>query len=259
MDRSIGIVVPAYEPDVSLLQTYVEAIEKDLGPAEIQIELDDPDGNVAPELESLDATVSVSPTRRGKGAAITHGFEALNTDVFAFVDADGSTPVHSLKAVLDPVVDGDCSLAVGSRRHPTATVRTHQTIARRWLGNGFAWLARRILSVPLYDFQCGAKAIDATVWSAVRNHIYEPGFAWDLELIVMTDAFGYEIEEVPIKWEDQPGSTVSPVGTSLSLAIALFVVRHRAKRLEDNRLHTAIQTYREDPTALVDRRKPNDD
>jgi len=259
MARSLGVVVPAYRPDVAVLSEYVRAIEERLDPAEIRIELDAPAPSVTDRLRDLPATVAVADVRRGKGAAITHGFEALSTDVRAFADADGSTPAGALASVVDPVASGDAALAVGSRRHPESRVHSHQTYGRRWLGNAFAFLARLALSVPLYDFQCGAKAIDADAWGAVRDHLYEPGFAWDLELVAIADALGYRIDEVPIAWEDQPGSTVSPVGTSLALARALVVVRHRARRLDDHPLHAAIETYREDGTALVDRPKPNDD
>jgi len=259
MARSIGIVIPAYSPDPEVISTYVRVIEDELAPAAIRIELDDPDPGVTRRLESLPATVAVSEARRGKGVAITAGFEALETDVLAFADADGSTPADALGAVLDPVRSGDADLAAGSRRHPDATVTTHQTYARRWLGNAFALLARTLLSVPLHDFQCGAKAIDAEAWASVRNHIYEPGFAWDLELIAVADALGYRIREVPIEWEDRPGSTVSPVRTPVAMAVALLVVRHRARRLGDHALYSAIETYREDRTALVDRSEPGED
>jgi glycosyltransferase involved in cell wall biosynthesis len=258
MARSLGIVIPAYRPDVDALSAYTWAIEETLAPAEIRIELDAPAPGVPEQLRGLPATIAAADARRGKGAAITHGFEALSTDVLAFADADGSTPVGALRSVVEPVDSSEAALAVGSRRHPEATVTSHQTYARRWLGNAFATLARLALSVPLYDFQCGAKAIDSKVWESVRNHLYEPGFAWDLELIAITDALGHRIEEVPIAWEDQPGSTVSPVGTSMALARALIVVRHRARRLNDHLLHSAIETYRQEESSLIDRSEYDD-
>jgi len=258
MERSLGVVVPAYRPDVDRLANYVRAIEETLDPAAIRIELDAPAPRVAERLGELPATVAVANARRGKGAAITHGFEALSTDVLAFADADGSTSAAALATVVDPVKASEAALAVGSRRHSDSTVTSHQTVARRWLGNAFAFLARLALSVPLYDFQCGAKAIDADAWASVRDHLYEPGFAWDLELIAIADALGHRIEEVPIEWEDQPGSTVSPVGTSLALAKALIVVRHRARRLDDHLLHAAIETYRDEGPALIDRPEHDD-
>lgn len=259
MARTVGVVVPAYHPDVERLIEYVTALNETLHPEVIRIELDDPSSRVEAALTDAPATVHSAPTRRGKGAAITDGFEQLETDILAFVDADGSTPVPSVKAVIEPVLEGTVALAVGSRRHPDAVVHSHQTYARRWLGHAFARVARLLLDASLYDYQCGAKAIDREAWQAVRGHLYEPGFAWDIELVAMVAALGFDIREVPIEWEDYPGSTVSPVETSLQLAQALFVVRHRAKLLSDDPLHSALETYRTDQPALIERPEPNHD
>jgi hypothetical protein len=248
---SVGIVVPAFRPDVDVVGEYVRAIDDRLD-ARIRVELDDPEPGVERRLRELPAEVSVADARRGKGAAITAGFEALadDADVLAFADADGSTPAASVADVLDPVVAGEAALAVGSRRHPDADVRSHQTFARRRLGDGFAWLARRLLDAELYDYQCGAKAVTVDAWRSVRDHIYEPGFAWDIELIATTAALGRSVREVPVTWIDRPSSTVSPVGTTVELGRALVFARHRAKRIAGSRLHRAIA---DEGDALVDR------
>ncbi|WP_436907188.1 glycosyltransferase [Halosimplex marinum] len=252
MSASVGIVVPAFRPDVDRLADYVRALDEELAPEAIRIELDDADERVVAALSDLPATVGVSPYRRGKGAAVTAGFEALEADVLGFVDADGSTAPGEFADVLAAIEDG-ADVAVGSRRHPDSTITSHQTFARRFLGDGFAWLARRMLDADLYDYQCGAKAITAESWEAVRRHLYEPGFAWDVELVAMAGALELDVAEVPITWEDKPGSTVSPVRTSLRLARALLSSRHRAKQIRNSRVHNAIAATREDPTALVDR------
>jgi len=249
---SVGLVVPAYRPDTERLSRYVRALVAELDPATVRIELDAPEPGVTESLAELPATVHAVPYRRGKGAAITAGFEALRTDVLAFADADGSTPAASVGDVLAPLVDGEADLAVGSRRHPEATVRGHQTRLRRRMGDGFAWLARRLLDAELYDFQCGAKGVTDEAWTAARDHLYEPGFAWDIELIAITAALGYRIAEVPITWEDAPDSTVSPLATPFNMAQGLLAARHRARTLQDSALHTALDRAADD-RALVDR------
>ncbi|WP_123537128.1 glycosyltransferase [Halosimplex salinum] len=253
MSASVGIVVPAFRPDVERLSAYVRSLDAELAPDCIRIELDDADERVATALADLPAAVSVSPYRRGKGAAVTAGFEALETDVLGFVDADGSTAPGEFADVLAAITDGGADVSVGSRRHPHSEITSHQTFARRFLGDGFAWLARRMLDADLYDYQCGAKAITAESWEAVRQHLYEPGFAWDVELVAMAGALELDVREVPITWEDQPGSTVSPVRTSIRLARALVSSRHRAKQIRNSRVHNAIAATRDDPTALVDK------
>jgi len=255
MSPSVGIVVPTFRPAVDRLCAYVRQLQETIAPATIRIELDDPRPETVEALEPLPATVHVSPYRRGKGAAITAGFEALETDVLAFADADGSTTAQELARVVEHVTEGTADLAVGSRRHPDASITSHQTLARRFLGDGFAWLARLMLDADLYDYQCGAKAMTRECWRAVREHLCEPGFAWDVELVAMAGARHLDVVEVPITWEDQPGSTVSPLRTSIRLARALFAARHRAKQIRDSRVHTAIAATREQPTALVERER----
>ncbi|WP_423751223.1 glycosyltransferase [Salinirarus marinus] len=252
MTRSVGVVIPAYRPDVDRLTTYVDALRERLDPAEIRIELDAATPETVERLDSLPAAVNVAPARRGKGAAITAGFEALGTDVLAFADADGSTPAASFAEVVAPVVDGAADVATGSRRHPDAAVKSHQTFARRYLGDGFAWLARRLLDVQLYDYQCGAKALTRDAWERVRAHLHEPGFAWDIELLAMADAVGCRVVEVPVVWEDQPESTVSPVETTLRLGRGLVVARHRARVLRNDPLHRLLDVRRRRPPALID-------
>jgi hypothetical protein len=247
---SVGLVVPAYRPNVDRLSAYVRALDERIAPTTIRIELDDPLPSTLQELDGLPATVATVPYRRGKGAAVTAGFEALDTDVLAFADADGATPAESVADVLAPLLEGRSAVAVGSRRHPDAEVVSHQTRARRRMGDAFARVARRLLDVDLYDFQCGAKAITADAWVAVRDHLYEPGFAWDVEFVAIAGALGYPPVEVPVTWCDQPDSTVDPLRTALEMAQALVLTRHRALRLQNHRFHGAFPTT---TTALVDR------
>jgi hypothetical protein len=257
--RNVGVVVPAYRPDTARFTAYLSAIDRVLSPAVLRVELDDPRSDTVEALQacSVPLELSTSERRRGKGAAITAGFESLaprdGVEVVAFADADGSTPAESLARVVQQVTDGRAGLAVGSRRHPDAEIVSHQTLARRRLGDGFAWLARRFLDVPLYDYQCGAKALSVEAWAAVREHLYEPGFAWDIELIAVSGALDCRVVEVPVTWEDHPESTVSTVDTTVQLGRALVRSRHRARSLRQDRLHAFLERSRESKPSLVDR------
>jgi hypothetical protein len=231
MSPSVGLVVPAFRPDAERLVAFLEALDERVAPAALRVELDAPTPAVTEALADAPATVHAVDRRRGKGAAVTCGFEHLDTDVLGFADADGSTPADSVADVLD-AVDRGAGLAVGSRRHPGAEVHSHQTLARRRLGDAFAWLARRFLDVDLYDYQCGAKALTAETWAAVRPHLYEAGFAWDVELIAMAGALDRGVVEVPVAWEDHPDSTVSATDAVPELFGALIASNLRSRRLQ---------------------------
>lgn len=251
---SLGIVVPAFRPDAERLASYLRDLDAELGPETIRVELDAPDEGIERTLSALDVPpleVNAVAHRRGKGAAITAGFEALSTERLAFADADGSTAAAELARVVGALDRSD--VAAGSRRHPDSTVVGHRTLVRRLLGDGFAWVARRALDSSLYDYQCGAKALTADTWRTVRPHLYEGGFAWDIELIAVASAVDRRIVEVPVRWEDHPDSTVSTVDTTLRLARALVTSRHRARLLRENRLHQLVASRRRPGPALIER------
>lgn len=253
MADRVGIVIPAYDADPEQLATYIDSLEETLAPARIHVEFDCPTEDTVRHVAETSATLRVSDRRRGKGAAVTAGFDCLETSILAFVDADGSTPATALAAVLSPVLDGSAHLAVGSRRHPDAVVTVHQSRVRRRLGDVFVRVARQLLPVPLYDYQCGAKAIRRETWEAVRSEITSPGFAWDVELICLAAAVGAEIQEVPIHWEDRPGSTVPPVRSSLEFARALFRGWHRARLLRGSRINRSLDRVVPTATPVIER------
>lgn len=226
----VGVAVPAYRPDLDRLRPYIDDLQESVAD-ELVIALDDPAPDIVAHLRQH-YRVDVSDTRRGKGAALTDAFDTLAPDVdrLVFADADASTLVDSVAAIVS-ALDGTATVAVGTRRHPDANVRTHQSLIRRSLGAGFTQLARRLLDVHLTDYQCGAKALTTDAWRTVRPHLHEPGFAWDVELLAVADALDERITEVPICWTDRPGKTVAPVQDTVSMARGLLAARERANTL----------------------------
>lgn len=240
---TVGVTIPAYSPDIVVLEQFVADIREVLDPAIIRIEIDAPKMEHVDRLENTADVLNVSNSRRGKGAAVMDGFDALETDVFMFADADGSVPAESLGHVVQQITDGTADVSIASRRHPGSNIVTHQTVARRFLGDAFAFSARKMLPTKCQDYQCGAKAVSAEAWDEIGYHCYEPGFAWDLEFVSVAGSLGYDIAEVPVDWEDHPESTVDPILTSIELATALVDVKRRTDAIATSpRFHDVTKT-----------------
>lgn len=244
MSRSVGLVVPAYHPDPPQLEAYIEALRSSLAPESIRVELDDPDGTYEGLANRLDAEVATSSHRRGKGMAITCGFDALDTDIKAFVDADGSTEAASVANLLEPLEADSVSLTIASRHHPQATVSGRSRL-RQLMSSGFATLASLATGFEIGDFQCGAKAITADCWADIRDELYEPGFGWDLELLWVAINRGYQVEEVPVEWTEAGESTVPPFRTAAVLLQLLGRISLARLRRTDH--------WKDGATPLVDR------
>jgi Glycosyltransferases, probably involved in cell wall biogenesis len=241
MSESLGIVVPAYDPDIEALLAYIEDIRAILDPSTVRVELDTPSDAVASRIEPVVDELNVATQRRGKGGAVMDGFDGLSTDILAFADADGSVPASSLATIVDHVRGETADVSIGSRRHPNSEIVDHQTVGRRFLGDVFAFTARQLLPTKCYDYQCGAKALRAEAWDEIGHHCYESGFAWDLEFVSVAGSLGYGITEVPVEWEDHPDSTVDPVWTTVELGRALLDVRRRANAISDSPRYRDIQ------------------
>ena len=123
MSGSVGVVVPAYRADVDRLREYLRSIEGRIDPAVIRIEWDAPRPGEADRLTDVAAAINTVSRRRGKGAAITAGFEALDTDVLAFADADGATPAAELATVIDTVRPGAAATPQRGPHVPNAPCR----------------------------------------------------------------------------------------------------------------------------------------
>lgn len=224
----VGLVLPAYQPNVQRLARYADELSEEIEPTVLRIELDAPrEGDVA-ALEAPSREVHTSPQRRGKGAAIMRAFDELDTDVLAFVDADASTAVPSFRRVVEGVGDGT-DVAVGSRRHPDAHV-TGRSALRETMSSGLVWLAKGCFDVQLNDYQCGAKALRREVWLDVGDGIEEQGFAWDMELLVAANSAAYTIEEIPVRWRGGAASSMNLVSTVGEFGKALVSIRRRAER-----------------------------
>lgn len=217
-NNSIGIVLPAYKIDPGKLNEYIDRLQNSISLDEIIIEYDQPDS--AEEISS-NVNLQSFERRRGKGAAIKHGFNVLETDILIFTDSDGSVPVESLIDIIEAIEEG-ADLAVGSRRHPKAESGYHQTYVRKILGDLLAKIAGTFLDPDLYDYQCGAKAIKKDKWNEIEQNITENGFGFDLELIFEAGKNNFQIQEVPVEWIDQPGSTVSVVKDSYKIGKVLL-------------------------------------
>lgn len=141
-----------------MLEQSIADIQTALSPATIRVESDNLTETHVDRLSAVDIDLNVSQDRCGKGAAIMAGFDALDTDIVAFADADGSVPADSLVDPVRQIKQRTADLSIGSRRHPSSNILAHQTVARRFLGDGFVFVDRHMLPTHCRDYQCGAKA-----------------------------------------------------------------------------------------------------
>lgn len=153
------------------------------------------------------ARVLAYQPNRGKGYAIRQGVAASRGASVIFLDADLSTPIEEIPRALAALEGAD--LVLGSRDLPGSNVRVPQPLFRRVASEIFRWLRNLTLGLwHIADTQCGFKAYRGPLARELFAAAQIDRFMFDVELLYLARRRGLRIVELPVQWEDAPGSKV---------------------------------------------------
>jgi len=163
-------------------------------------------------------------TNHGKGYAVQTGVLASSGDIILFTDADLSTPIEELDKFL-PRFDAGCDVVIGSRAIPGSDIRVRQARPRQAMGKLFNRIVRLLILKGFQDTQCGFKAFRRTAAMDLFSRLETPGFAFDVEILVMAGKLGYRIAEVPVVWRNSRPSRVRILRSSWQMLKELRRIR----------------------------------
>lgn len=147
------------------------------------------------------------PMNIGKGFALSYGVSETRGSLVTFIDADMELDPHNIRAFLDVMKDSDCDAVVGSKRHPASKVS--YPWARRFQSSIYQLVIRILFNLNVRDTQTGLKLFRRDVLLAVVPLLAVKGFAFDLELLVVSSKLGHtKIVEAPIDLAYKFESTV---------------------------------------------------
>ncbi len=212
---ALSVVIPAFNEEARL-PPHLGAVLAYLRvhyPAFELLVVDDGsrDGTVAAVTAALAgeprARVVAYTPNRGKGYAIRTGVLASRGAQVVFLDADLSTPIDEIPRALELLREAE--IVIGSRDLPNSDVRVPQPLFRRVASDLFKWV--RYLMVGLWrisDTQCGFKAYRGPVARQLFALAQIDRFMFDVEILYLAERAGLRIVEMPVRWEDSPGSKV---------------------------------------------------
>jgi dolichyl-phosphate beta-glucosyltransferase len=158
---------------------------------------------LASELPGL--RVLCSPANRGKGHAVRLGMRATTGSIRVFADADGSTPIDELDSLLQALASG-ADIAIGSRYLAASRVTRPQPWPRRVWSRLVNRVVQRVLLPGIADTHCGFKAFTAAAAAHTFAACTVDGWSFDLEVLARARAYGFCIQEVPVRWENDARS-----------------------------------------------------
>ncbi len=225
----LSIVIPAFNEALRLPST-LEAIIRYLNdhprwlPVEVVVVDDGSVDETAAVVNTIDGgrvtlRCLVHQQNRGKGAAVRTGFSAAVGEKILLCDADLATPIEELEKLDRNFSNG---VAIGSRAVDRSLIEHAQPRYRDLMGRVFNLAVQTLAVRGIRDTQCGFKLFDGELGRALAAHQRIDGFAFDVELLLLAQARGRCVHEIPVRWQHVAESRVQPVIHSADMFLDLL-------------------------------------
>lgn len=233
----LSVIIPAYKEGERIGRTLLEIEEyfkKQKYSYEILIVVDGSPDNTAEiarnyALQVANVRVIENAENHGKGYVVRQGLLEAQGKYRLFMDADGSTSITHLDTFL-PEFEHGYGVVIGSRDIPGSFIQIHQPWYREFMGNAGNWLIRIVLGLWRFpDTQCGFKMLTEEAAEAIGSRMQVDRFGFDFEIIALAFALGFTVKQLPVRWLNEEGSTVSLTGPNgfIQVIIDLFKTRYR--------------------------------
>ena len=230
MSSTVDIVIPVYNEEKALPRSILILTEY------LKENLKNPWQVIIADNASTDSTSSVSEMlcerysgvtylhlpQKGRGRALRAAWTDSSADIVSYMDADLSTDLSHLPELLN-ALDQGYHLAIGSRLSRGSQVR--RSIKREVTSRSYNLLIKSMFLTPFPDAQCGFKALTRQTAQAIIPSIKDNNWFFDTELLIIAAKRGYWIKSVPVKWDDDPTTTVNIVKTASEDIKGLFRLR----------------------------------
>jgi dolichyl-phosphate beta-glucosyltransferase len=235
---NLSVIIPSYKEAERIGRTLLEIEEylskKDLT-YEVVVVVDGSPDNTAEVARNYGSQVTNlrvidNQENHGKGYVVRQGLLEAKGKYRLFMDADGSTAITHLDTFLPEIEKGECDVVIGSRDIEGSYVQVRQPKHREVMGNMGNWLIRIVLGLWEYpDTQCGFKMLTDKAAQAIASRMVVDRFGFDFELIVLSQKLGFRIKQLPVRWLNEEGSTVSLTGPNgfIQVLMDLFKTRWR--------------------------------
>ncbi len=134
-------------------------------------------------------------------------FRKISADVYVMVDGDGTYPAREVHRLIEPILNDEADVVVGSRLHRDAT---SQFKTRNRLGNRFfLYVLNYTLGASITDMLSGYRAFNRGFVKGVP--LFGGGFETETELTIKALNRGFRIVEVPVNLTTRPEGSFSKI------------------------------------------------
>ena len=165
------------------------------------------------------------PKNGGKGFALQAGVAAATKENVLTCDADLST--HPLEASSFATALKANRIVIASREHKQSQITEKQS--RKLTGRIFNFFVRFLTPLTQHDTQCGFKLYPNAVAKKLFGALQNGGWSHDVEILYRAKLAGYDIKEMPVKWETRDGSKINVFSDAFKMLFGVMGVSLRLK------------------------------
>ena len=231
-DIHLSIVIPTYNEAHRIKQT-LNAIYEYMGNQNYSYEIilcDDGSYDltirVAKEFFGAKSNFQIlSLPHKGKGSAVKTGMMTARGQYRFMCDADLAMPLEQIERFLKEMT-GSCDIAIGSREL-TDSKRLGEPMLRYFAGRVFNLFVKLIAIRKYQDTQCGFKCFSSQAADKIFPLVRTNGWAFDVEVLLLADKYGFSLSQVPIDWRHGEDSKVDLRSAALQMIKDIFLTRVR--------------------------------
>lgn len=208
------IIVPAYNEEASIRATLTNLLKLKarIPNLDICVVNDGSQDSTSQIVKSFDVIQLQLPLNLGIGGAVQTGYKyAFNNhyEIAVQFDADGQHNIEDLLALLQPIIEDEADMVVGSRFFQKTSYRG--SIARRIGIYYFYSLLKLLTRQSFTDPTSGYRAINATVIELFAKS-YPKDYP-EPEVLILLYRKGLRIKEISANMQDRQGgvSSITPL------------------------------------------------
>ncbi len=149
--------------------------------------------------------------QKGRGRALRRIWLESQSDIVSYMDVDLSTDLSAFPPLIEAITAGS-DVAIGSRLSSGARVK--RSLKREIASRVYNIIIKIIHQTRFSDAQCGFKAISRKAAGELLPLVKDNEWFFDTELLILAEKRGYRIKEIPVKWVEDPDSTVKIMNTA---------------------------------------------
>ena len=164
-------------------------------------------------------------SERGRGRAIKVAINKSNCDIVAYMDIDLSTELIFLRPLIESISKGGNDISIGSRLSKGSKVIGRKKI-REITSRSYNILIKFFFPFSrIDDMQCGFKAFSRKKAFHLIQNVTNNKWFFDTEIIILARSLNYKIDQIPVKWTDDPNTSVNIVTTAIEDIVGLIKLR----------------------------------